>query len=255
MGLRSTAAVVVHSLRMTGSSKLVTLISERYGLLKVMAKGARRPKSRYGAALEPLTLVDITYYHKDTRDIQSLSDVEIRESYDMLKTDIGLFSVASCMLETTRFGTAGGDPSAGTYPLLIESLASLEKAPAKDNRKHLWRFMLRFLDIAGYRPDFEQCIECGKKPKGRSVFFSYADGGILCSCSDPGSRFGSNVSPGVLMVMRDLISADDDSLRSLKIGKAQGLELEDIVLKFLAYHTGRSRIPKSLAFLRKIENI
>jgi len=252
MGLRSTCAVVSRTMRMTGSSKLVSLITDRYGLVKVMAKGARRPQSKYGAALEAVTLIDCVYYHKPSREIQTLSSAEIIESYPGLKSDILLFSIASCIVEVAQSQTASEDPSAGTYSLLVESLDGLESSTTRDADKHLWRFMLRFLTAAGYRPDLETCMMCGKTPRGKSVFLSFADGGVICSCTDPGERFGSRVSPGALRIMNELMKAKADDLPRLRMGRAQSAEVEQITLQFLSYHTGRSRPPRSLTFLRKI---
>jgi len=252
MGLRSTPAVVSRTMRMTNSSKLVTLLTERFGLVKVMAKGARRPRSKYGAALEPLTLIECMYYDKDTREIQSLSDAEIVESYSELKADITLLSIASSMVEIAESQTAQNDPSAGSFPLLVESLDGLKGSAVGDADKHLWRFVLRFLAAAGYRPKLDICLECGKSLKGASVFLSFADGGVLCSCTDPGTRFGMRVSPGALMVMNTLVKAKIVDIPRLKMSRAQRAEVESIALKFLSYHSGRTRPPRSLAFLRKM---
>ena len=253
MGLRSTAAIVSRTMRMTGSSKLVSLLTDRYGLVKVMAKGARRPKSRYGASLEPVTLVDCMYYHKDTREIQTLSEAEIVEPYSILKDDIRLFSVASCMAEIAETQTARDDPSSGTFPLLVDSLGGLRDGSPKDADKHLWRFVLRFLATAGYRPVLDRCLVCGKTPKGPSVFFSFSDGGMICPCTDPGERFGMRISPGALMIMASLAASDASNLGRLSMGRKQSAEVERATLRFLAFHTGKSRPPRSLAFLRKLD--
>lgn len=253
MGLRSTAAVVSRTMRMTGSSKLVSLITERYGLVKVMAKGARRPKSKFGASLETVTIVDCMFWHKDMRDIQTLTEADIVEPFTNLKTDIRRLSIATCMVEVAESQTAREDPASGTYRLLVESLEDLRDAPSSDADKHLWRFMLRFLASEGYRPGLDRCIACGKQPKGGSVFFSFADGGIVCSCTAPGDRFGIHVSPGALMLMQELMTAKAVSLGRLKMTKAQRSEVEHATLRFLAYHTGYSRPPRSLAFLRKMD--
>jgi len=255
MGLRTTAAVVSRTMRMTGSSKLVSLITERYGLVKVMAKGARRPKSRYGATLEPVTLVDCMYYHKDTREIQTLSETELIEPYSALKEDIRLFSVASCMVEIAEMQTAHDDPSSGSFPLIVDSLDDLRDGSSGDADKHLWRFVLRFLATAGYRPVLDRCLACGKNPKGDSVFFSFTDGGMICSCTDPGDRFGMRISPGALMIMKSLATAGASDLGRLKLGRNQRAEVERAALRFLSFHTGKSRPPRSLAFLRKLDGV
>lgn len=253
MGLKSTAAVVSRTMRMTDSSKLVSLVTERYGLVKVMAKGARRPKSKYGAALEPVTLIDCTYYDKDSRDIQSISDADIIEPYLPLKTDIGLFSIAACMTEIAEAETAQDDPSAGTFALLVETLGDLAAGRRSDADKHLWRFILRLLSVAGYTPRLDKCIVCGKNPKGKPVFFSFSDGGIICPCTGPRDRFGLHISPGALMIMKELTIVSPPDIHRLKMTRAQCSEVEQAVLRFLSFHTGRSRPPRSLAFLRKLQ--
>jgi len=253
MGLRSTRAVVSKTMRMSNSSKLVTLITEKYGLVKVMAKGARRPKSMFGASLEPVTLMDCIYYHKETRDLQTLSSSEIESPYLRIKDDLVLLSIASCMVEIAQTHTAEGDFSTGTFGLVVESLDGLESGRKKDGEKHLWRFMMRLLAASGYKPLLDSCMKCGKKPKSSSVFFSFSDGGVLCSCTDPGERYGFRVSAGSLMVMKSLLDSDVTDLTRLSIGSRQRQEVEKTILQFLAYHTGSSRPLKSLAFLRKLD--
>jgi len=253
MGLRTVSAVVSRTMRMTGSSKMVTLITDRHGLVKAMAKGARRPRSKYGAALEPVTLIDCTYYYKNTRDIQTLSEADIVDPYSGLKSDIRLFSIASCMAEIAQSLTAREDPSAGTYPVLVEALDGLKGSTPRDAEKHLWRFVLRFMAAMGYEPRLDRCMVCGKTPRGKAAFFSFADGGVVCRCTDPGGRFGMEVSPGALMVMNELMHSDAAGIPRIRLGRAQRLEVEDAALKFLAYHLGYSRPPRALAFLRKIE--
>ena len=253
MGLRSTRAVVSKTMRMSNSSKLVTLITEKYGLVKVMAKGARRPKSMFGASLEPITVADCIYYNKEMRDIQTLSSSEIVSPYLHIKDDLVLLSIASCMVEIGQTHTAEGDFSAGTFGLVVESLDGLESGRKKDSEKHLWRFMMRLLAASGYKPLLDSCMKCGKKPKSSSVFFSFSDGGVLCSCTDPGGRYGFRVSAGSLMVMKSLLDSDVTDLTRLSIGSHQRQEVEKTILQFLAYHTGSSRPLKSLAFLRKLD--
>ncbi|MCE5252211.1 DNA repair protein RecO [bacterium] len=251
MGLRSTRAIVSKTMRMSNSSKLVTFITEHYGLVKVMAKGARRPQSRFGASLEPVTLIQCIYYQKDTRDIQTLANTEIDNDYSRIKDDLKLLAIASCMIETTQTHTAEEDVSAGTFGLLVESLGDLEASAKKDADKHLWRFMMRLLSATGYRPLLDACVRCGKRPRSSSVFFSFSDGGVLCSCAPAEDRYGFRVSAGALMIMKSLLDAEAGELPRLSISGSQRQEVEKTILQFLAYHSGTSRPIKSLAFLRK----
>jgi DNA repair protein RecO (recombination protein O) len=252
MGLRSTRAIVSNTMRMSNSSKLVSLITENYGLVKVMAKGARRPQSRYGASLEPVTLIDSIFYHKENREIQTLGSVELIEDYPRIKSEMRMLSTASCMVEASQTVTMPEDPSAGTFPLLTESLASLEKSSEKESDKHLWRFMLRLINAAGYQPVFDRCAVCGKKPRSERVFFSFQDGGLICSCTGCDEKYGFWISPGALMVMKSLTARQED-FSHISIGTRQRAEIQNAVFKLFSYNTGTSRIPRSLAFLKKLE--
>ncbi|MHB9028636.1 MAG: DNA repair protein RecO [Candidatus Latescibacterota bacterium] len=253
MGLCSTRAVVSNTMRMSGSSKLVTLITERYGLVKVMAKGARRPTSRFGAALEPVTFADVIYYKKENREIQTLSSAEIIEDYANIKSDLRSLCAASVMVEATQTVTALDDPSSGTIQVLLEGLDSLERNSGRDLEKQVWRFLLRLTVAAGYRPTLDRCIVCGKKPSATTVFFSYTDGGLVCSCSDTGERYGFWISPGSLMVMKSLLRAGAEELHRINVGPRQRREIEYAVLQFIAFHTGSSRTPRSISFLKKLD--
>jgi DNA repair protein RecO (recombination protein O) len=253
MGLQTTRAVVSNTMRMSNSSKLVSLITERFGLVKVVARGARRPTSRYGAALEPVTFVDIIYYQKENRELHTLSSADIIEDYPLIKADLRAFCTASAILEASQMTTAPEDPVSGTFPILVSALDSLERGGGKDLEKYLWRFMLRLLASAGYRPALDRCVICGKRPKTNSVFFSHQDGGLICSCAETADRYGFRISPGALMVMKTLLSAPDEELPRIGVGPRQRHEIEHAVFQFFAYHTGTSRQPRALSFLKKLE--
>ncbi len=253
MGLCSTRAVVSNTMRITGSSKLVSLVTERYGLVKAMAKGARRPTSRFGAALEPVTFVDVIYYQKEGREIQTLSNAEIIEAYPNIKSDLRALCAASVMVESAQRLTSPEDPSSGIFPVLVESLGCLERYSGKNLEKQVWRFMLRLTAASGYRPILDRCVVCGKKPSANSVFFSYDGGGVVCSCSDTRDKYGFWISPGSLMVMKTLLGAREDELPRIAVGSRQRQEIEHAVLQFIAFHTGSSRQPRALSFLKKLE--
>ncbi len=253
MNLRNTRALVSKTMKMSNSSKLVTLITEQHGLVKVVAKGARRPKSVFGAALEPITLIQCMYHFRDNRELQTISNADIIEPYSAIKSDIYMLTIGSCIVEIAQSHTALEDPTAETFGLAVETLDGLSNSHPNDAKKHLWRFTLRLLDAAGYSPILDKCLNCGKKPAHSTVFFNFNEGGFQCGCTESHGQYGLTVSPGSLMAMKNLADGKAENLPKLKIGEKQGKEIENMVLQFLAYHSGHSRPPKSLAFLRKME--
>ncbi len=253
MNIRTTRAIVAKTMKLSNSSKLVSLITERYGLVKAVAKGARRPKSVFGAALEPITLINCLVYYRENRELQNLSSTEIIDPFDELKSDLETLAIASAVVEIALSQTALEDPGANTFALTVEGLNELRAVGPAHAEKALWWFALRLLAAAGYRPVLDACVKCGSRPRGGSAFLSFDDGGVVCACSETDSRFGLKVSPGALMAMKRLTDGSASSMTRLKISPAQAREIERVVLQFLAYQTGSSRTPHALAFRRKLD--
>ena len=62
----STDAIVLRSMKYGETSKIVTLYSKKFGKIKVIAKGARSAKSKFGASLEPMMHSSVIFYKKGT---------------------------------------------------------------------------------------------------------------------------------------------------------------------------------------------
>ena len=72
-----TDGLVLRTHKMTESSLVVVVYTRAWGKVKLVAKGARRPKSRFGAAFQPITLGSFVYYRKEGRDLQTASEGDI----------------------------------------------------------------------------------------------------------------------------------------------------------------------------------
>lgn len=71
-----TNAIVLRRLRYSDTSIIATLLTEQRGVESILAKGARSPKSRMAAVLEPLEQIDVQYYVKPGRELQLLRAAE-----------------------------------------------------------------------------------------------------------------------------------------------------------------------------------
>lgn len=78
--ITDTAAIVLKCIAYSESSTIVTMLSEKHGKIAVMARGARRNKSKFGGLLQPGAVLDVSYYYKTTRDVQNLSEAVQRKA-------------------------------------------------------------------------------------------------------------------------------------------------------------------------------
>src|SRR5262245_47787076 len=81
MPVRESEAIVLRSFPLGEGDRLVSFFSRTYGRLRGVASGARRPKSRFGGTLEPLTYLRIWYYERENRDLVRISQTELIESF------------------------------------------------------------------------------------------------------------------------------------------------------------------------------
>lgn len=85
MPLYRTQAVVLRSMNLGDADKIVTLFTRDYGKVKVVAKAARRIKSRFGACLEPMTHLSLIYFGKEHQDLYRLNQCDIVHSFQKVR--------------------------------------------------------------------------------------------------------------------------------------------------------------------------
>ena len=76
MALYSSEALILRTYRLGEADRIVVFLTSDRGKKRGVAKGARRTKSRFLGALEPLTQVQVVYYERENRDLVSLNDIE-----------------------------------------------------------------------------------------------------------------------------------------------------------------------------------
>ena len=129
-----TRAIVLRTLRMGETSSLVTLYAQECGKLKAMARGSRKPKSRFGAALGLMTEVQAVCYIKETRDLQTLSECTLLRPAPDLSQSLERLSFGSAACELVDRLTIEGEGNPRLYQCLagvLHGLAEVEPAQGR----------------------------------------------------------------------------------------------------------------------------
>ncbi|MGH7539211.1 MAG: DNA repair protein RecO, partial [Gemmatimonadales bacterium] len=99
MSLVSTPAVVLRTFRYSETSKVVRLATRDLGVQSAIAKGALRPRSRFGAGLELLSEGVAQLYHRDNRELQTLAAFDVERMRRELARDLARFAAAAALAE------------------------------------------------------------------------------------------------------------------------------------------------------------
>jgi len=183
-------AVVLRTHKLGEADRIVTLLTRYNGKVRAVARGVRRPSSKFGGRLEPCSHVDVQFVRGRNLDI--IAQVETVAGYSRpLRDDYARFTAGEVMLETVdRLVAEEGDPALRQYRLLVGALHALGRGTSDGKRPPaliLDSFLLRSLAIAGYAPALAVCARCGAECP--QVWFSATSGGLVCpSCRPSGAR-------------------------------------------------------------------
>jgi DNA repair protein RecO (recombination protein O) len=156
----TTDAIVLRSYNLAESDRIVVCLTRSSGLVRAVAKGARRMKSRFGAALEPYTLIRLSFHERENRDLVTMSGAEILKSNFNLSTNVESAEVLAYMGELVVEFAPPHETDERLYRMLtacVEALAEHEGAERTITRY----FEIWLLRLAGLFPDFRDCASCG----------------------------------------------------------------------------------------------
>ena len=173
-------ALVLRRTKLGESDVIVTLLAEDGSLRKAVAKGARKPTSTFASRLELFSIATLLLARGRSLDI--VKEARLVEGNSDLRTDFFLSSAASPLVELLSKSTFEDQPAPRLFSLAkraLETLTTTQENPFIITLAAL----LKMLAFLGFRPTFQECIECGNSidlTHEGSQPFSYFDGGSVC---------------------------------------------------------------------------
>jgi DNA repair protein RecO (recombination protein O) len=160
MGLVNTDAIVLRTYNLAEADRIAVCLTRSAGLVRAVAKGARRMKSRFGASLEPFTLIRLAFYERENRELVSISNTEILKSHFDLAARLEVSEILAYMGELVGDFAPPHEANEKLFRMVAACIEALEAAP-ESARLVLRYFEVWLLRLAGLFPDVRSCAECG----------------------------------------------------------------------------------------------
>ncbi len=127
--MQSTAAIVIRLTRLTETSLIVHWFTKDHGLLKTVAKGAKRPKSPFAGQLDLFFSGEITVSHSPNRELHTLREIAIRQWREGLRKNYTstLLAAYCCQLIESAVELEHAEPE--LHDLLMRALDHLDSSP------------------------------------------------------------------------------------------------------------------------------
>ncbi|MEO9222718.1 MAG: DNA repair protein RecO [Mycobacteriaceae bacterium] len=193
-------AVVLRLHKLGEADRIVTLLTRESGIVRGVAKGVRRTRSRFGARLEPFEHIDVQLY--PGRNLDIITQVQTIDAFSgVLVADYGRYTTACAVLETAeRLASEERTPVPRLHLLTVGALRALAVGD-RASELVLDAFLLRAMAFAGWEPALSECARCGVPGPHRA--FHVAAGGAVCvQCRPAGS---ATPAPAVLELMQALL--------------------------------------------------
>jgi DNA repair protein RecO (recombination protein O) len=183
MTLINTDAVVLRTYNLAEADRIVLCLTRSSGLVRAVAKGARRMKSRFGAAFEPFTLIRLAFHEKENRELVAVSSAEIIRSNFAVATQPEVADVLAYIAELISEFAPPHEANEKLFRMVVACVDALAETP-ETARLVLRYFEVWLLRLAGLFPELQECAECGRNFTEADQIFLTFDGKPCChSCS------------------------------------------------------------------------
>lgn len=181
MPLEQSEAIVLRSYNVGEQDKIVVFFSRDNGIIRGITKGARKFGNRFGSSLEPLSLVKVFYYEKERKDLVTVSNCDLLESFFDIQNDLKTSFTLSYFAELIEEFSPSRAKEDFLYRLLLSVLHSLKGG---GDLNFLTRYFEAWLlKINGVLPDFNKCKKCRKTLIDYGWLSSNKDGVFCDHCA------------------------------------------------------------------------
>jgi len=182
-----TEAIVLRSIRYGEADRILHLYTAQRGRVGAIAKGARRPKSRFGGRLEPFFRLDLLL-HEGRGELLTVTQAATVDGYPRLRASAATLAAGARACDAVLRLLDSAEPNPSAYNLLCRYLALLDDPAAAPQAAMLpaaLSFRLKLALVAGFSPELASCARCGEAE--HLAGFSGAAGGVVCAGCEAGA--------------------------------------------------------------------
>jgi len=236
MPLFDTDCIVLRSYNLSEADRIVVFYTRDHGLIRGVAKGAKRLTSKFGSTLEPFSELRIEYFQKEDRDLVSIQKTDLIRSSFIMASDPERLSTFSYLADLLLEFTPPHDPNTVLHRMLRACFAVELELPGQHQALKLY-FETWLMRLGGYLPDWTTCAICKKHFASEEVTSILSGFRLACSACSQG-RTGESVSSLERMLLGSVQSvAPADFVRSADSETVRNVS--SIISRIVSAHSGR----------------
>ncbi len=239
----TTEGLIIREFNGVGEAdRFITVLTKEKGVVRAAVRGARRIKSRSGAATGLLMFSRLRLMVG--RDTYVVEDAQPLKTFFGLREDIEKTALAQYFCELAGALCPADEPAPDTLQLLLRALQYIEgntRPPLLLKAAVEWRLLCE----AGYMPALNGCAVCAQPD---CAHFSVAAGQLYCP--DHIAADTVPLSAGTLAAMRFVATCPIEKCLQFSLGESSLQQFAQVAETFLKAQLGRSF--KTLEFYHTI---
>jgi DNA repair protein RecO (recombination protein O) len=243
------SAICLRASDYSETSQVLHFFTRGAGVVRLLAKGAKRKKSSSGGAVDLMSEGDLVFIASKSQALGTLVEFTETASRAAMRTDAGRLNAGLLMIELAGELMPEADPHPEAFDLLHHGLARLGEAGSPVPAV-LAYFQWRMLHHAGLLGEMERCVVCGRQvapavgaPAPADVWFSSSQGGLVCDGCEGGLAEKFHVDAATLAGLSALAAAQAGRKVPLPDEQAHGVN------RMLVYHA-QQQLGKTLKMAR-----
>jgi DNA repair protein RecO (recombination protein O) len=226
-------ALVLRKTKLGEADLILTMLAEDGRQVRAVAKGVRKTKSRFGARVEPYSVVALLLH--TGRTLEVVSEAEIVRSHEGLRTDLDRMACAAVVADMLDKVSVEGQADERLFALACATLDAMETLAPGDLLAVTLAFLVKAMAMLGYRPQLHACATCACDAEGGSSF-SLEAGGVLCPACGGLDASALPMAREVRDALAGLLSARMCEVPSLALPGEVQRECLALLRAFVAYH-------------------
>lgn len=175
-----TDAINLKSYNLSEADKIIVMYTKDYGLMRGVAKGVKKAKSKLGARMDSLVANKVMLYKG--KNLDTICQAEALNTFKDTRKDLDKLVYSSYISEIISvFGVEDDPSSKEVYELFYKALDRISEAKSKkDAIIAVIKFQLKMMLIAGFGLEFDSCLCCREQILDEDMYFSTQMGGVVC---------------------------------------------------------------------------
>lgn len=223
-----TQGIVLKRMNFGEADRILTILTERFGKIKAIARGVRKGKSKLAGHLEPFMFLDLQLHEGKT--FYTVTGSVIGAEFSSIHSDLKKTSQAFYLAELVDKFMPEHQKTDEVFNLFSKALGYLDK----NERGFLLRiFELKIIEASGFHPELYECVHCKNKLIEGENFWDAVEGGVVCGNCQAKTHHGREISNQLIKLFRLIEKSDFSILERLNIAKSLENEAENILSAYI----------------------